>query len=89
MRFSSFGVKTAAGDGAWCSIYSQAAANEMLGPRLLSLHNLRFLHRLVAAARDAISARAFAAFADDWAQTYFQGELPGWFSRTLEVGAAG
>ena len=64
-------------------------ANEMLGPRLLSLHNLRFLHRLVAAARDAIMAGAFAAFAENWAQPYFQGEQPEWFSRALEAGALG
>ncbi len=35
---------------------------ELLGLRLLSLHNLRFLIRLVAAAREAIEQRHFAGF---------------------------
>jgi queuine tRNA-ribosyltransferase len=37
-------------------------ANEMLGPILLSLHNVAFYSRLVAAARQAIAERRFAAF---------------------------
>lgn len=37
-------------------------AGEMLGPILLSLHNLTYYQRLVADARDAIAAGNFAAF---------------------------
>ncbi|HEY2635879.1 MAG TPA: tRNA guanosine(34) transglycosylase Tgt, partial [Solirubrobacteraceae bacterium] len=37
--------------------------SEMTGVRLLSLHNLAYLERLVAGARDAIAARAFGAYA--------------------------
>lgn len=37
-------------------------AGEMLGPILASLHNLAFLHRLTAAARQAIQAGTFAAY---------------------------
>ncbi len=40
-------------------------ANEMLGPMLVSLHNLTFYQRLLAAAREAISAGSYAAFADE------------------------
>lgn len=38
------------------------AAEEMLGPTLLSLHNIAYYLRLMAAARDAIRAGRFAAF---------------------------
>lgn len=37
-------------------------ADEMLGPTLLSLHNVTFYLRLMAAAREAIAGRRFAAF---------------------------
>jgi queuine tRNA-ribosyltransferase len=37
-------------------------AKEMLGPTLLSLHNVAFYCRLVAEAREAIRAGRFAAF---------------------------
>jgi len=39
--------------------------NELLGPRLLSLHNLRFLIRLTDGARDAIERGAFAGYKRD------------------------
>lgn len=37
-------------------------AGEMLGPILLSLHNITYYQRLLAAAREAIAARRFAEF---------------------------
>lgn len=37
---------------------------DLLGPRLASLHNLRFYYRLLAEAREAIAAGRFAAFRD-------------------------
>jgi len=40
-------------------------ANEMLGPILLSIHNLTYYHRLLADARRAIEADRFTAFADE------------------------
>jgi tRNA-guanine family transglycosylase len=40
-------------------------AGEMLGPRLVSLHNLVFMGRLMAEIRDAILAGGFAAWSRD------------------------
>jgi queuine tRNA-ribosyltransferase len=40
-------------------------AGEMLGPILVSLHNVTFYQRLLSEARAAIRAGSFAAFADD------------------------
>jgi queuine tRNA-ribosyltransferase len=40
-------------------------ANEMLGPVLVSLHNLTFYQRLLVGARAAISAGTYSAFADE------------------------
>jgi queuine tRNA-ribosyltransferase len=40
------------------------AADEMLGPTLLSLHNVSYYLRLMAGAREAIAAGRFAAFRD-------------------------
>jgi len=37
-------------------------AGEMLGPILLSVHNLTYYQRLMAAARDAIEAARYAEF---------------------------
>ena len=37
-------------------------AREMLGPILLSIHNLTYYQRLLAAAREAITADRFPAF---------------------------
>jgi queuine tRNA-ribosyltransferase len=51
-----------------CRHYSRAylhhlfAADEMLGPTLLSLHNVAFYCRLMAEIRQAIAAGRFAAF---------------------------
>jgi queuine tRNA-ribosyltransferase len=38
---------------------------DLLGPRLASLHNLRFYYRLLAEARAAIAAGCFGAFRDE------------------------
>ncbi|MBD5633843.1 MAG: tRNA guanosine(34) transglycosylase Tgt [Candidatus Eremiobacteraeota bacterium] len=54
-----------------CATYSRAylahlfRANEMLGPRLLSLHNLAMLAQLMREARAAIEAGTWRAFHDD------------------------
>ena len=51
-----------------CANYSRAylhhlfAADEMLGPTLLSLHNVAFYLRLMGDSRNAILAGTFAAF---------------------------
>jgi len=56
-------------DGVCCRDYPRGAlrhlfhAGEMLGPILLSMHNLRFFLGLLTRARTAIAARAFGAFA--------------------------
>ncbi|WP_189092053.1 tRNA guanosine(34) transglycosylase Tgt [Deinococcus ruber] len=47
-------------------------AGEMLAPRMLSLHNLRYLHRLVERARVAIASGDYAAWALAWGERYFQ-----------------
>ncbi|MBB5378895.1 queuine tRNA-ribosyltransferase [Deinococcus metalli] len=76
-----------------CRHYSRAylahlvRAEEMLGPRMLSLHNLRYLHRLVEEARQAISAGALQSWATTWARRYFKGSIPDWFSQAIETGA--
>jgi queuine tRNA-ribosyltransferase len=46
-------------------------AEEMLGPRLLSLHNVHFLISLVRAARAAVLGGGFTIFADRWLDHYF------------------
>jgi queuine tRNA-ribosyltransferase len=38
---------------------------DLLGPRLASLHNLRFYYRLLAGARAAIAGGRFAAFREE------------------------
>jgi len=67
-------------------------AEEMLAPRLLSLHNLRYLHRLVERARSAIRAGEYQAWASEWGERYFRTQataqawadpLPGWFARAV------
>jgi len=45
-------------------------ADEMLGLRLLSLHNVHFLVRTMRNARDAIRAGKFAAWRSDWTARY-------------------
>jgi len=69
-------------------------AEEMLAPRMLSLHNLRYLHRLVERARAAITAGRYAEWALAWGERYFKGknktdeaaELPVWFVRAVTAG---
>ncbi|HEV8637543.1 MAG TPA: tRNA guanosine(34) transglycosylase Tgt [Chloroflexota bacterium] len=51
-------------------VHHLVRVQEILGLRLLSLHNVRFLIRLVGAARAAIRSRDFAAFASDWLGRY-------------------
>jgi len=46
------------------------AAEEMLGPRLLSLHNVHFLVDVMRAARDAIRASTFEHWSRDWLDRY-------------------
>ncbi len=58
-------------------------AGEMLAPRMLSLHNLRYLHRLVERARQAIEQGRYSAWADKWAQRYFKGKVPEWFVHAI------
>jgi len=59
-----------------CRTFSRAylrhlfVAGEVLGLRLLSLHNVRFLLRLVERARAAIEAGEFAAWSEDWLARY-------------------
>ncbi len=63
-----------------CTTYSRGylrhlfVAEELLGLRLLSLHNVRYLIRLAAAMRAAIGKGngALAAWADDWRRRYTQ-----------------
>jgi queuine tRNA-ribosyltransferase len=47
-------------------------AEELLGLRLLSLHNVRYLIRLAAAMRTAIGSGTFTAWAAEWRQRYLQ-----------------
>ena len=58
----------------------------MLGLRMVSLHNLRHLHRLMEAARQAIAQDSYAAFAWSFANQRFGGEVPVWFAQALEAG---
>jgi queuine tRNA-ribosyltransferase len=59
-----------------CRTYTRAylrhliAAGEMLGLRLLSLHNVRFLIRIAEDARAAIRDRRLESWADDWLRRY-------------------
>ncbi|MCS7069676.1 MAG: tRNA guanosine(34) transglycosylase Tgt [Meiothermus sp.] len=75
-----------------CQHYSRAylshlvRAEEMLAPRMISLHNLRYLHRLMEGARTAIRSGEYGAFAQDFAGRRFGREIPGWFTRALEEG---
>src|SRR5437867_5568739 len=47
-------------------------AEELLGLRLLSLHNVRYLIRLAAEMRAAIRRNAFGAWAEQWRRRYLQ-----------------
>jgi queuine tRNA-ribosyltransferase len=59
-----------------CRTYSRAyirhlvAANEQLGMRLLSLHNIRFLVRIAEQAREAIGNGTLQSWADDWLRRF-------------------
>jgi queuine tRNA-ribosyltransferase len=62
-------------DCATCTIYSRAylahlfRAKEMLGPRLLSYHNVYLLNGLMRDARAAIVGRAWKRFRDGWIES--------------------
>jgi queuine tRNA-ribosyltransferase len=49
--------------------------NEMLGPILLTAHNLTYYQRLLAAAREAITANCFANFAADKLRGWTEGDV--------------
>ncbi len=63
-----------------CTTYSRGylrhlfAAEELLGLRLLSLHNVRYLIRLAGEMRRAIAAGDFTGWADGWRHRYLQPE---------------
>ncbi len=63
-----------------CRLYSRSYVShlfrvgEMLGPVLLSLHNLVFYARLMADARAAIAAGRFAQFRDRFVERYMRGK---------------
>jgi queuine tRNA-ribosyltransferase len=65
-----------------CTTYSRGylrhlfAAEELLGLRLLSLHNVRYLIRLAAEMRRAIVSGRYDSWAADWRLRYLQPELP-------------
>jgi queuine tRNA-ribosyltransferase len=48
------------------------AAEELLGLRLMSLHNVRYLIRLAGAMRAAIGSGTYTAWAADWRRRYLQ-----------------
>jgi queuine tRNA-ribosyltransferase len=59
-----------------CSTYSRGyirhlfAADELLGLRVLSLHNVRFLTRLASEAREQIKASQFSGWSNEWINRY-------------------
>lgn len=75
-----------------CQIYSRAylthlvRSGEILGLVMLSLHNLRYLHRLTEEMRQAIQEGRFADFAMTFAERRFGKEVPRWFRDALEWG---
>jgi len=66
-----------------CRLYSRAYVNhlfradEMLGPILLSVHNLAFYSALMAEVRRAIGAGRFRQFADEFTRRYENGKEEG------------
>ncbi len=50
-------------------------AGELLGLRLLALHNVRYLIRLVTRARSAITEQRFSAWSSEWLRRYTSREL--------------
>ena len=55
----------------------------MLGLRLLSLHNVRYLHRLMERARAAIAAGAYGEFAREFASRRWPRGAPEWFADAM------
>lgn len=51
-------------------------SDEMLGARLLSLHNVHFLVSLMREAREAIRSQQFASWSQDWLARYHSQPLP-------------
>ena len=84
IRNAAFRTETAPLDAACdcetCTTYSRGylrhlfAAGELLGLRLLSLHNVRYLIRLAAGMRAAIRSGEFTAWAADWRHRYLHPE---------------
>ncbi len=75
-----------------CRTYSRAylahlvRAGEMLGGILLSLHNLRHLHRLTEEAKRAVREGRYGDFARAFAERRFGKEVPPWFREALAAG---
>jgi queuine tRNA-ribosyltransferase len=75
-----------------CQNYSRAylshlvRAGEMLAARMVSLHNLRYLHRLMEGARAAIKLNQYKEFAEQFAEKRFGKDTPTWFRQALEAG---
>lgn len=61
-------------------------AEEILASRMLSLHNLRYLHRLMEGARTAIASNCYGEFAQSFAEKRFSDGIPQWFKKALEDG---
>ena len=63
-----------------CRLYSRSYLNhlfrcrEMLGPILLSIHNIRFYHRMMADARQAIREGKYHDFCDEFLSRYLKGK---------------
>src|SRR5262245_45584983 len=68
-------------------LHHLARVEEILGLRLLSLHNVRFLIRLVGAARRAIRLGDFAAFASGWLDGYAPESASSRQARAAIIGA--
>jgi queuine tRNA-ribosyltransferase len=73
------------GCGCWaCGTYSRAyvrhlfVAGEILGLRILSIHNLHFLTDLMRRARDAIGAGIFESWVTEWLRRYRRGGGVDW-----------
>ena len=66
-----------------CWLLSTTARNkqhlpgEMLGPRLLTLHNLAFYMRLLERAREAIAEDRFEGWCAEWRRSYVREEPDG------------
>ena len=75
-----------------CRTFSRAylthlvRSGEILGLRMLSLHNLRYLHRLGERASKAIATGQYAYFAQTFAEARFAGTTPAWFQEALLAG---